>query len=260
MVIPFSITGNDVENNSNIFQVYQTPEELNERSVTAFVERFPNHHPIFIDCNDPTSGKSMFTSALRTRLEAAGRTYNLTNLNTPQATFAKAFSAKQPNVIVLNSARSPQLNRTFAKLDSLQVTHPGIAISMFGYNEWLMYQKYDLNQFFKYSVYIPTTFYYNEASSRTSAFEKLYEESFGEKLMPDALPRFAITGYDQAMFFIRGLSIHGDDFSGIASQSTYKPLQTRYNFSRIGTTGGYKNHQFQLVHFLPNQTMEAITY
>lgn len=260
MVIPFSITGNDVENNSNIFQVYQTPEELNERSVTAFMERFPNHHPIFIDCNDPTSGKSMFTSALRTRLEAAGRTYNLTNLNTPQANFAKAFSAKQPNVIVLNSARSPQLNRTFAKLDSLQVTHPGIAISMFGYNEWLMYQKYDLNQFFKYSVYIPTTFYYNEASSRTSAFEKLYEESFGERMMPDALPRFAITGYDQAMFFIRGLSIHGDDFSGIASQSTYKPLQTRYNFSRIGTAGGYKNHQFQLVHFLPNQTMEAITY
>jgi len=260
LVIPFSITGNDVAAYPNIFQVYQTQEELNNRAVTAFLERFPNHHPIFIDCNDATSGKGVFTSALRKQLDAAKRSYNLTNLNTPQVDFAKAFSSKQPNVIVVNSARSPQLNQTFAKLDSLKTTHPGLAISMFGYTEWFMYQRYDLSQFFKYSVYIPTTFYYNAASGRTEAFEKLYEDSFGEKLMPDALPRFAITGYDQAMFFIRGFSSQGEQFTGAAAQSAYKPLQTRYNFSRVGTSGGYQNRQFQLIHFLPNQTMEAITY
>lgn len=260
LVIPFSITGNDVATNPNIFQVYQTPEELNTRSVTAFMERFPNHHPIFIDTNDPAHGKSIFTSALRGKLDAAGRTYNLTNLNTPQVDFAKAFSSKQPNVIVVNSSGSPQLNRTFAKLDSLKTTHPGLAISMFGYTEWLMYQKYDLSQFFKYSVYIPTTFYYNEVSKRTEAFEKLYEESFGEKMMPDALPRFAVTGYDQAMFFIRGFNKYGEEFVGKSTQSEYKPLQTYYNFSRISAAGGYQNKHFRLIHFLPTQTMEAITY
>lgn len=260
LVIPFSITGNDVGIYSNIFQVYQTPEELNDRAVAAFMERFPGHHPIFIDCNDVVSGKGVFTSVLRKQLEAVKRQYNLTNLNTPQIDFAKAFSSKQPNVIVLNTARSPQLNRAFAKLDSLKKTHPGLAISMFGYTEWLMYQRHDLSQFFKYSVYIPTTFYYNAASGRTMAFEKLYEDSFGENMMQDALPRFAITGYDQAMFFIRGFSSHGEQFTGAASQSGYKPLQTRYNFSRVGTSGGYQNRQFQLIHFLSDQTMEAITY
>lgn len=260
LVIPFSITGDDVAGNPGIFQVYQTPEELNDKAVAAFLERFPNHHPIFIDCNDAASGKGVFTSELRRQLDAADVKYNLTNLDTPQDAFAKAFSSKQPNVIVVNSASSPQLNRTFAKLDSLKITHPGLAISMFGYTEWLMYQRYDLSQFFKYSVYIPTTFYYNAASKGTEALERLYEDSFGEKMMQDALPRFAITGYDQAMFFIRGFCCHGEQFTGSASQSGYKPLQTRYDFRRVGSAGGYKNRMFQLIHFLPNQTMEAITY
>ena len=259
MVIPFSITGNDVAENPQIFQVYQTPEELNTKSVAAFMERFPHHHPIFINCNDEGSDKGVFTSSLRKQLDAAKRTYNLTNVNTPQADFAKAFSVNQPNVIVVNTAKSPKLNQVFAKLDSLTQSRPGLAISMFGYNEWFMYQKYDLAQFFKYGVYIPTTYYYNAVADRTEAFEKLYLETYGEPMKADALPRFALTGYDQTMFFIRGLKQYGSQFVGTAAQAGYKPLQTRLNFGRVGQ-GGYKNKNFQLVHFLPNQTMEAITY
>lgn len=259
MVIPFSITGNEVDRNANIFQVYQTPDELNNKSIAAFIERFPNHHPIFINCNDATSDKGVFTSGLRRQLDAKSRSYNLTNLNTPQADFAKAFSPNQPNVIVVNTARSPQLNQVFAKLDSLKQTHPGLAISMFGYTEWLMYQKYDLAQFFKYSVYIPTTFYYNAVSDRTEALEKLYLTAYGEPMDQSALPRFAITGYDHTMFFIRGLKEQGEKFNGLADLSKWKPLQTRLNFKRIGQ-GGYKNQHFQLVHFKVDQTMESITY
>jgi len=259
MVIPFSINGNDVERNEKIFQIYQTPDMLNNKAIAAFMERFPKHHPIFIDCNDPTSDKGVFTSGLRRKLETAGRNYNLTNLRTPQTDFAKAFSADQPNVIVLNSARSPQLNQVFAKLDSLKTTHPGIAISMFGYNEWFMYQRYDLAQFFKYSVYIPTTYYYNAVSDRTEEFEKLYLTAYGEPMDANALPRFAITGYDHTMFFIRGMKEQGSKFNGNGDVSKWKPLQTRLNFKRAGQ-GGYRNQHFQLVHFKVDQTMEAITY
>lgn len=259
MVIPYSITGNDVAENSNIFQVYQSPEELNNKAIGAFLERFPNHHPIFIDCNDVTSDKGVFTSNLRKQLDASKITYNLTNVKTPLADFRKAFSVNKPNVIVLNSARSPQLNAVFSKLDSLQQVSPGIAISMFGYTEWFMYQKYDLSQFYKYNVYIPTTFYYNAAADKTEALEKLYVSTYGEQMDPNGLPRHAIIGYDQTMFFVRGLNKYHAAFIGKADQSTWKPLQTRLDFVRVGN-GGYKNRNFQLVHFLPNQTMEAITY
>ena len=259
MVIPFSITGDDVTKNSNVFQVYQSPEELNRKSIGAFLERFPGHQAIFINCNDDQSTKAAFTKGLRQQLDAVKRSYKLTNINTPMADFAKAFSVNQPNVIVVNSEKSPQLTRVFAKLDSLVQSRPGIAISMFGYNEWFMYQKYDLAQFYKYNVYIPTTFYYNAVADRTEEFERKYFEAYGENMDPSGLPRFGLTGYDHTMFFIRGLAKYGKFFKGTATENTWRALQTRLNFSRVGE-GGYQNNNFQLMHFLSNQSLEAITY
>ena len=56
LVIPFSITGNEVETNPNIFQVYQTEETLNNKAIACFLERFQkSHHPVFINCNDANS-------------------------------------------------------------------------------------------------------------------------------------------------------------------------------------------------------------
>lgn len=260
MVIPFSISGDDVASYPQIFQVYQSPTELAGRALGAFFERFPNHHPIVIDCKDPTSDKGPYVAGLRKQLEQMGVKYNLTSTETSDADFAKAFSADRPNVLVLNTAKSPQLNAVFAKLDALKKTHPGLAISIYGYTEWLMYQKYDLDNFYKYSVYIPTTFYYNAAADKTEELEKQYTATFKEPMMVSSLPRLALTGYDQGMYFIRGIGQYGKEFTGSAAQSAYRPVQTRLTFERVGVAGGYKNRHFQLVHFLPNQTMEAITY
>ena len=69
MVIPFSINGDNVERTKEIFQVYQAPESLNDATIKAFLNRFKNVHPIFVDCNDTTSRKGNFTFGLRKELE-----------------------------------------------------------------------------------------------------------------------------------------------------------------------------------------------
>lgn len=74
-----------------------------------------------------------------------------------------------------------------------------------------------------------------------------------------ALPHFAITGYDQAEFFIRGLYSKGKNFTGATKENTYKAVQTPLHFERVGN-GGYQNEAFMLVHYLPNQKLEAINY
>lgn len=147
LIVPFSISGNDVDSNPHIYQVYQSPETLSERAIKAFMERFPDCHPVFIDCNDTTSNKGSFTFGLRKQLEAKGIAYSITNLKSSEAYFAKAFSTTKRNVVILNTGRSPQLNVALAKLDGLSVSSPGIRISMFGYTEWLMYTKVYLNYF-----------------------------------------------------------------------------------------------------------------
>jgi hypothetical protein len=130
---------------------------------------------------------------------------------------------------------------------------------MFGYTEWLMYTGVYLELFHKYDAYIPTTFYYNSASTSTRVLEQQYRRWFRTD-MQQALPRFALTGYDHAEYFLRGLHEHGLWFNGSRSASTYVSLQSPMHFVKVGNDGGLKNTAFMLVHYKKNGTSESINY
>lgn len=261
LVIPFSTTASDVTSNAYVYQIYQDDNDLSARSLGAFIERFSHtHRPIFINCNTPSDGKYSFTRSLRECLEAKNIKPEITDINTPLKEFAKHFSTTQPNVIILNSAAYKPLERVFSKLDSLKRIDPSLVISTYGYNEWFMFQPYLEKEFFKYNVHIPTTYYFSRKSSRTEAFEEAYQKAYGQKLNPDCLPRMGLMGYDYTMYFILGLSNYGKDYVGTEEQNKdYKPLQTRLEFKKVNG-GGFVNHNFQIIRFKADGSMDSLTY
>lgn len=257
MVIPFSINGNDVDVNPNIFQVYQSPEFFYGEVIKHFVYRFSNYHVVVIDCNDRSSDKGIFTFGLRKRLDEKGITCSVTNLNSSDEMFAKAFSKTKPNMVILNTGRSPELNQSLAKMDAMTRADASYAISLFGYTEWLMYVKYNKERFFKYDTYIPTASFYNQYSSKVKSLEAKYFTKFNSGMM-DYLPRFALTGYDHGMYFIRGLNKQGKKFDG--SQADAGALQTQLHFRKVNAAGGYQNAGFMFVHYNRNNTISTINF
>lgn len=243
MVIPFSVVGNDVDKNPQIYQVYQSPDELHAATIQHLIESFPNHHPVFIDCNDSTSHMGPFTSAARSMMEKNGIQYNITNLKTPDDMFAKAFSLNTPNLVILNTARSSEMIQATTKLETLQQSNKDVQIKLFGYTEWLLYMKYNKERFAKFDTYIPTYYFYNEASSATREVERRYREVFHTSMSP-RIPHFALMGYDHAMYFIGGHD---------------KWLQTPLNFKKQGS-GGHRNKAFMFIHFKNNGGIEAINF
>ena len=239
LVIPFSINGNHVASNENIYQVYQTAEELNQSAVEAFMDRFGDHNVVWVDCNDPNSNKGIFTSAVRKRLEEKKITYHVTNLSNSDDTFARAFTTDKPNVVILNTGRSTELTTALGKLDALTNANKKISVSLFGHNDWLYY------------------YYYNASTARTLELENAYRKWFGASMM-NALPRFALTGYDQATFFLRGMHTVGKGFSG--NMPNKYAVQTQYKFEKVGKNGGSKNRQFMLVHYNKNKSISSITF
>lgn len=258
LVIPFSINAPQVSTNPNIFQVYQSPAALNESIIAQFMNRFKDYHPVFIDCNDTTSQKGSFTTGLRRQLEARGIEYGITNLKSSDAMFARTFKHSKPNVVILNTGRSPELLAAFAKLNTMKATARDVQVSMFGYTEWMMYTKAQQDNFYKYDVYIPAYFHFNQLSSRTMRLQQKYRWNFHQDMMA-AQPRFAITGFDHAMFFLQGFSAYGKNFTGAPGQSAYTPVQTPLRFERDGS-GGLRNHQLLFVHYMPEQRMETIAF
>ena len=195
---------------------------------------------------------------LRRRMETMGREYSITNLKSSEQYFVKAFSSTKPNVVVLNTGRSPELNLAFAKLNNLTMNNPQFNITMFGYTEWMLYTKYNIDNYYKYNVHIPATFYLNPLSASTERIMTKYRWNFHSDMM-QALPRFAVTGFDHAMFFIKGLQLYGDKFTGAAGTVGYTPIQTPLKFERIAN-GGYRNISLLFVHYTPSQRIETINF
>ena len=212
LVIPFSINAPQLTTNRNIFQVYQSPTEQNEVIIARFIERFKNYHTVVVDCNDSTSKKGIFTFGLRRQMEQRGMDAVVTNLKSTEANFSKAFSRTKPNVVILNTGRSQELGVAFSKINGLKANEPELDITMFGYTDWLLYTRTYLENFYKYNTYIPSVFYYNPLSVGTQRFERKYRQNFRSD-MQSSLPRFAITGFDHAYFFLKGLHKYGKSTS-----------------------------------------------
>ena len=257
LLIPFSITAPALYTNRNIYQVYQNANDFNVRNISAFVSQFQGFHPVIIDCNDTTSKKGVFTFALRRKLEERGIAYNLTNLKSGEDAFYKAFSTEQPNVVVLNTGRHQELGVAIAKLNGLKAVHPELNISMYGYTEWLGYTRLYLESFYRYNVYVPSPFYTNLSSKATQRLQQTYRRAFHQD-MQQMLPRFALTGFDHAVFFLKGLETMGSAFDGETAPSAVTPVQTPLRFERIAN-GGLRNRTLLLVHYQPEQRVELIS-
>lgn len=256
LLIPFSITAPALYTNRNIYQVYQNANDFSTRCVSGFMKQFENCHTVIIDCNDSTSKKGIFTSALRRKLEERGIAYNLTNLKSGEDAFYRAFSTTKPNVVVLNTGRHQELGVAVAKLNGLKTVHPELNISMFGYAEWLGYTRLYLEAFYRYNVFIPSPFYTNVSAADTQRLQQKYRRNFHQD-MQQLLPRFPLTGFDHAMFFIKGLNRYGKAFNGETGQTSYKAVQTPLRFERIGN-GGLRNRTMLFVHYTPEQRVEII--
>ena len=256
LLIPFSITAPALYTNRNIFQVYQNPNDFNTHNISAFLSQFQDYHPVIVDCNDTTSKKGIFTFGLRRKLEERGVDYNVTNLKSSEAAFYKAFSTEHPNVVVLNTGRHQELGVALAKLNGIRAAHPDLNICLYGYTEWLGYTRLYLEQFYRYNTYVPAAFYTNLSSADTQRLQQKYRWNFHQD-MQQMLPRFALTGFDHTMFFVKGLDRMGKDFNGEVGQLTITPVQTPLRFERIGN-GGLRNRTLMLVHYLPEQRVELI--
>lgn len=258
LVIPFSISAPQLLTNRNIFQIWQSPTNINDATIVHYLDRFKDYHPVFIDCNDSTSKKGVFTFGLRRQLESRGIEYSVTNLKSSEDKFSNSFSRTKKNIVILNTGRSPELGVAFAKINGLKFNNPSLDITMFGYTEWLMYTRTHLENFYKYNTYIPSTFYYNPLSIQTERLEQKYRWNFHTD-MQQSLPRFALTGFDHAFFFLKGLHKYGKTFNGAAGMFGYPVVQTPLSFERMGN-GGLQNHSLLFVHYTPEHRIETIKF
>lgn len=258
LVIPFSINAPQIAKNSHIFQVYQAPEVLRESTPRRMTEWFKDSHFVIVDCEDANSKEGPFTATLRQNLDNKGKSYSLTSMRTSGTTFARAFSQDRNNLVVLNTSRTSDIPAIFAKLRDLKQANPSVKVSVFGYTEWMSQAEKLQADFHRYDVYVPSPFYSGLSPLVYMRLNKKYYSSFKQE-MSSFVPPLAITGFDHAMYFLRGLHKYGKTFDGASGRLTYMPVQTPLKFEHF-PQGGYQNRAFMFVHYMNNGNVETVNY
>ena len=77
--------------------------------------------------------------------------------------------------------------------------------------------------------------------------------------MMNTSQRFAMTGFDHAYYFLKGLNMYGKGFTGARGNVGYTPMQTPLRFERAGG-GGFINNSMMFVHYSYNHNIEIINY
>ena len=263
LVIPFSIDTPELQNCQNLVQVYQSQTDMEPMTIKNFMRlafKDADNQVVIVDCNDTTSFKKpTFTANLKKYCEANKISYRITNSLQTDKAFLKAFNKKKDNIVVLNSASSPKMLEVFTKLNMVREKNPKIKFKILGYTEWLMYEKFQADNFCKNDVYIPSKFYYNAGNQEVMNLEKKYMFWFRQNPQY-SLPKFLITGFDQGYYFIKGMVKYGKAFVGSPSQPVNTALQSPMHFSKVSEKGGYINDDVMFIHYRSDKARELINY
>lgn len=263
LVIPFSINTPETQVNPNIFQIYQPSELLKPVIVENFMRlclKEGEHQVVIVDCNDTTDfRKPSFTSIIKQYCQTNKIKVRITNVTQEDKAFVKAFHKKKGNIVVLNSASSPKMLAVFEKMKAVYAKYENINVKYLGYNEWLMYEPYQLDNFCKKNVYVPSTYYINPYDRHVTDLENKYRFWFRQEILP-AKPQFMLAGFDHAYYFIKGIAKYGKKFVGTKQQTQNTPLQTPLHFGKLSGDGGYLNKAMMFIHYRPDGKVETINY
>ncbi len=250
MIIPFSSKDNEVFNNPYIYQINTPQSYLYSEVYDHFIRCFRNNvNILFVDTQDGNMEKTDFIKGLKMELDAQHMPYKNLTISAGQTTPLKeAVSTTQENLFIPTSGSNIALIKLLPYLKQLALESPECSIHMFGYPEWQTYTTDHIADFYAFDTYFYGSFYTNNLSVAVADFQHAFRKWYGKTIM-NTYPKYAILGFDTGYYFLKGLSMYGNNLEENLSKIKVSPIQTSFKFERVNNWGGFINKKVFFVHF-----------
>lgn len=257
-VIPFPTKKQEIQNNTQVFQVNTPHEELYTNVSKVFTQMFAGANVICITGN--TDDKKEFVSTLDNYLSRnGGKIRKITANQSLTANLALAIDPTRKNVIIPASGSVHTLQTVLPALATVASERPGVSLTLFGHTEWQTYGQF-AGDFSKYDTYFYTPFYANDGDYKVSKFVQDYKGWYNNKSLVNTYPKYGMLGYDTGLFFLTAYLNYGRDFQNKINSLSVQSLQTPFTFERARTDGGFMNNGFYLIHYKSNGSIDKIEY
>lgn len=257
-VIPFPTKKQEIQNNTQVFQVNTPHEELYINVSKVFTQTFSGANVICI--TGFADDKKEFVSTLEGYVSrSGGKVRKIAANQSLNANLALAIDPTRKNVIIPASGSVQALQAVLPSLATMETERPGVSLSLFGHTEWQTYNQFQ-SEFGKYDTYFYTPFYANESDYKVSKFIQNYKGWYNNKSLINTYPKYGILGYDTGLYFLTAYQNFGRDFQNKIKSLSVPSLQTPLTFERTRADGGFMNNGFFLIHYKSNGSIDKIEY
>ena len=253
MVVPFS---------SKAWQVHTTPQlcllntPMQYQQIFAadlFLKIFKIRNAVFMHINN--ANEQTFTQQLKGRLNAAGVTTTVCNLDAPLTQLKSACAKNKQTVIVPDNSDPAVLRQLLERIKQFCTQYPKYKVSLFGYPGWLDHEQALREDFHVADTYIYTNAFYNPYSRGIAEFNAQYKAWFNAEPL-DVTPRMGLLGYDLATHLLQGFFTYGKNFT--TQRAGTGMLQSDMRFAATEAGGGLVNNSVSFIHYKNDRTIEQL--
>jgi len=258
LVVPFAT--NDAQLSGHpLYYMASAPTDVLQHEAAWFVQsQFPDANIIAVGTSDPNEEGRQFLQAVKDAVAENGTYVRQLPAAADDMAFEAAINPTRQNLLILDGSSLKALNITLPRLRDYHREHPEVQLSLFGYPAWQTYTQQLLQDFYTFDTYLFTPFYRNPLSPRSHEFDSRFVRWFHRP--PQAtFPRYAQMGFDLAYYFLRGLSIFGEDLEERHERVPSAPYQNNFWFQRTAEGNGFVNTFVELVHYTTYQSIDIIT-
>jgi hypothetical protein len=244
-----------VADNPFVFQVNTPLPYMLEKIATAGANLFAKHNIIFLDTkdkDDQTDIIKTFKQELKSRnVSFKDAVYDAENF---EANILALLSTSKPNMIMPLSQSNDALLKIKPVLRMIAETKPEYNLTMFGYPLWQTHTD-GLDDLHALNTFIFSYSYADNTHPSVKSFYDSYKSWCNKSPMP-SFPKYALLGFDTAMYFFNAIKKYGSDFDNLLSEMNYKSLQTGFNFNRVSHEGSFINTNLYIIHFNPDYSIK----
>lgn len=165
----------------------------------------------------------------------------------------------QQNVFIVLSGNESTVDEFLARISSVQNnllarSIRSESITIVGTSKWLKFQNIDKNLYFKLGLSFVSSYHADRSNPAVISFDKRYISVF--KSMPSL---YSYRGYDVVKLFVSNIGNKQYDrtLTEILNDGETELLQMRYKFSQSDTTRNNTNHEWGLVKYKNDYTIEV---
>lgn len=256
LVVPFSSKVQEIDTNPFIYQTITPYSHVYDRLVEFASKKAGVNTVVFLktltgDAGDP---RMVLITKMKERFKALGISYKEVSEDDAMTELSKVLSPTRHNLIIPTPCGLQESGSMLAKLSAFHNSNPEIALTLFGYPDWMALGKVQQKYLYELNALIYSNFYADMQQPVIKQFQVNFYKTYNHGLM-NMFPKYGMMGYDVAASFIPRMIFES---LGVKDETlNLVPLQSVFHFEKSNENGGQLNRTYFLIEYRKDNSLHT---